>query len=196
MHVHKKQDTSEKIMLAAIDLMAKRGYNGVTTEEIAKTAGFSEKTLFRHFQSKQKLLEAAFHHYHYAEEMKTLFDQHITWDLHADLLMICQNYHRIMYQNRKMLQIAMKEGDNLPGFREATHKHPEQLKECLTKYFDDMYKKGKIIPIDSEKMAIAFLYMNYGAALGRINKDPIFTSVHMEGFIEQTAALFTRALTP
>ena len=60
-------------MLAAIDLIADKGYNGVSTQEIAGTAGLSEKTLFRRFGSKQNLLEMAFDRYHYAEEMTKLF---------------------------------------------------------------------------------------------------------------------------
>lgn len=59
---------SDKLLLAAIDLIASKGYKGVTTQEIAAAAGFSEKTLFRHFGSKQNLLEAAFDRFHYAEE--------------------------------------------------------------------------------------------------------------------------------
>ncbi|MFZ4453778.1 TetR/AcrR family transcriptional regulator [Salibacterium aidingense] len=194
--MNRKQETADKLMTAAIDLMAERGYNGVTTEEIARTAGYTEKTLFRHFKSKQNLLESAFHRYHYGEEMKELFEQRITWDLHTDLLMICKNYQRIMHQNRKMIQISSREKDHLPGFQETTHKHPQQLKEFLTEYFAQMYKKGKVIEIDPESKAIAFLYMNYGAAIGRMNNDPALLSISMEAFIEESVSLFTRALTP
>jgi AcrR family transcriptional regulator len=196
MNTNKKTDTSEKIMLAAIDLMAEKGYNGVTTQEIAEKAGFSEKTLFRHFQSKQTLLESAFTRYHYAEEMKDLFSKKISWDLNTDLLMICRSYHRIMYQNRKLIQIILKVGDNLPGFRENTHDHPRQLRELLTEYFEVMYNKGKIIQTDPEKKAVAFLYMNYGAAMGRINNEPILDNLSDEAFIEEIVSVFTRALTP
>ncbi|QGH37110.1 TetR family transcriptional regulator [Gracilibacillus salitolerans] len=196
MNSNKKQDTADKIMTAAIDLMAERGYNGVTTEEIATKAGFSEKTLFRHFKSKQNLLESAFHRYHYAEEMKDLFDKKITWDLHTDLMMISRNYHRIMHQNRKLIQISGRERENLPGFQESTHKHPQQLKEFLTEYFEEMYNKGKIIQTDPERQAVVFLYMHYGAATGRINNDPILDAFSIEVFIEESVLIFTRALTP
>ncbi|SDI01300.1 TetR/AcrR family transcriptional regulator [Alteribacillus bidgolensis] len=196
MNSNKKMDTSEKIMMAAIDLMAEHGYNGVSTQEIAIRAGFSEKTLFRHFQSKQNLLETAFNRYHYAEEMKDLFMKKIVWDLHTDLFMICRSYHRIMYQNRKLIKISAKVGDTLPGFREKTHEHPQQLKEFLTGYFEEMNKKGKIIETDFESKAIAFLYMNFGTAMGRMNNDPILTNIPIETFIKESVSIFTRALTP
>lgn len=38
--------TSDKLLLAAIDLIASKGYKGVTTQEIAATAGLSEKHCF------------------------------------------------------------------------------------------------------------------------------------------------------
>ncbi len=196
MNGNKKMNTSEKIMMAAIDLMAEHGYNGVSTQEIATRAGFSEKTLFRHFQSKQNLLESAFNRYHYAEEMKDLFLKKIVWDLQKDLLMVCRSYHRIMYQNRKLIKISTKVGDSLPGFRERTHQHPQQLKEFLTGYFEEMYKKGKIIETDFESNAKAFLYMNFGAAMGRMNNDPIFAGTPIDSFIEASVSIFTRALRP
>lgn len=191
-----KKNTSDKIMLAAIDLMAEKGYNGVTTQEIAVKAGFSEKTLFRHFKSKQSLLESAFHRFHYAEEMKELFENQIQWDLYSDLLMITRKYHDIMYRNRKLILISYKDGGNLPGFREKTHKHPRQLMLLLTEYFKQMMDKGKIIQTDPETKALAFLYMNFGAAMGRINEDPMLQNVSFEKLIEEEVLLFTRALLP
>ncbi|UFJ39288.1 TetR/AcrR family transcriptional regulator [Brevibacillus humidisoli] len=196
MFENKKMDTSEKIMIAAIDLMAESGYNGVTTQQIAEKAGYSEKTLFRHFKSKQNLLESAFNRFHYAEEMKNLFESNIQWDLRADLLMITQSYHRIMYQNRKLIMIAAKDGGNLPGFREKTHKHPQQLKTLLTDYFKQMENMGKIIRTDPETKALAFIYMNYGAAMGRMNGDSMLQNISFDRFIEEEVEIFTRALLP
>lgn len=133
---------SDKLLLAAIDLIASKGYKGVTTQEIAAAAGFSEKTLFRHFGSKQNLLEAAFDRFHYAEEMTRLFDEKLIWDLQADLLLISRTYHEIMNRNRKMIMISVKEADNLPGFSERTLKHPRQFISILTNYFTVMAGKG------------------------------------------------------
>jgi len=193
---NRKKETSEKIMTAAIDLIASRGYNGVTTEEIATKAGFTEKTLFRHFKNKQNLLESAFHHYHYAEEMRNLFNNEIRWELYADLMIISRIYHQIMYQNQKLILISSRESNNLPGFKESTHKHPQQFKDFLTEYFKEMYNKGKVINADYEKQALSFLYMNYGAAIGKICGDPILEVLSTEEFIEESVSIFVRGITP
>lgn len=196
MPANQPTSTSDKIMLAAIDLMAERGYNGVTTQEIAEKSGFSEKTLFRHFKSKQNLLESAFNRYHYAEKMKTVFETEIQWELHSDLLVIARSYHNIMYRNRKLIMIASKDGGQLPGFHERTHKHPQQLKVLLTDYFQRMKDMGKIISTDPEMRALTFIYMNFGAAVGRMQDDPMLQNIDFDRFIEDEIQLFSRALLP
>ena len=196
MAISQKRDTTDKFILAAIDLMAEKGYNGVTTQEIAEHAGFSEKTLFRHFQSKQNLLESAFQRHHYADEMKHLFETRLQWELHADLLTIARSYHESMYRNRKLIMIAAKDGGNLPGFRERTHQHPQQLKSLLVDYFKTMMQRGKMVETDPETKALAFIYMNYGAAMGRMHGDPMLRDIPFDKFIEDEVWLFVRALLP
>jgi AcrR family transcriptional regulator len=192
----RKKATSEKIIDAAIELFSKNGFDGVTTEEIAAEAGFSEKTLFRHFKSKQNLLERAIDRYHYAEEMLAIFDRKLTWNLKEDLLFISYNYHKIMYQNRKMLQIIMKVGENLPGLHKYAHRPPHTLQELLTKYFEEMKTRKKIIPVDAEKVAITFLYMNFGLAHGRMKEDTVFTDEEFEKLRVESVALFARGVLP
>lgn len=51
-------DKQEKILLAALELFAKEGYNGTSTSKVAKAAGVSEGLIFRHFQNKEGLLKA------------------------------------------------------------------------------------------------------------------------------------------
>lgn len=47
---------AERILRAAIDVIAERGFRGASTSEIAKRAGVAEGTIFRHFKTKQLLL--------------------------------------------------------------------------------------------------------------------------------------------
>ncbi|RXZ83755.1 TetR/AcrR family transcriptional regulator [Paenibacillaceae bacterium] len=192
----RKKETSEKIMDAAIELFSKNGFDGVTTEEVAAEAGFSEKTLFRHFKSKQNLLEQAIDRFHYADEMRAIFDNELSGNVRDDLWLISDNYHRIMYRNRKMLRIIMKVGKTLPGLHQYAHRHPKALQELLTRYFADMKKQNKLYAVDEEKAAITFLYMNFGLAQGRMNEDPAFSDEEFKALLRESIALFARGVTP
>ncbi|GGG04380.1 hypothetical protein GCM10010912_56420 [Paenibacillus albidus] len=187
---------SDKLLLAAIDLIASKGYKGVTTQEIATAAGLSEKTLFRQFGSKQNLLESAFDRFHYSEEMTKLFNEKLIWDLQTDLSLISRTYHEIMNRNRKMIMISFKEVDNLPGFHERTIKHPRQFMEILTNYFTVMFEKGKLIETNPELQAYSFISMNYGTFLNNLDKGELFPTLSLEAFITESVKTFTRALTP
>jgi len=49
-------NTRDRILDAAAELMRTRGIIRTTTKEIAKAAGFSEATLYKHFRDKEELL--------------------------------------------------------------------------------------------------------------------------------------------
>jgi AcrR family transcriptional regulator len=52
------EETRERIMLAAREVMKRKGKRGATTREIADVAGVNEATLFRHFGNKEALIVA------------------------------------------------------------------------------------------------------------------------------------------
>ena len=51
-----EEDTRTKILQAALQLFARRGYDGTTTKDLAKKAGVAEGTLFRYFANKKAIL--------------------------------------------------------------------------------------------------------------------------------------------
>lgn len=190
------QSTGDKILLAAIDLMAEKGYNGTTTREIAAHAGVNEVTIFRHFGNKQKLLEAAFDRFHYAEEMTRLFQEKLTLNLHEDLLLISRTYHRLMNRNRKLIAISHKEGSNLPEkVHDQALRHPQQLKQLLTDYFKMMMERGQVTEARPDLLALSFMWMNYGAFISKLGERPD-SGFQLDDFIEQSVAVFVRGITP
>src|SRR5258708_7184993 len=52
--------TRERLMRAALDLFTTLGYHGSTTPQLAQRAGIAEGTIYRHFRSKQLLLNEVY----------------------------------------------------------------------------------------------------------------------------------------
>ncbi|MHA3770461.1 TetR/AcrR family transcriptional regulator [Verrucomicrobiota bacterium sgz303538] len=50
--------THDRLLSAALTIFSRDGLHGATTRAIAQEAGVNEVTLFRHFQTKERLLEA------------------------------------------------------------------------------------------------------------------------------------------
>ncbi|MED1796269.1 TetR/AcrR family transcriptional regulator [Brevibacillus nitrificans] len=186
-------DSKSRLMLAAIDLMAEKGYRGVSTKEIAAAAGVSEMTLFRNFGSKFNLLEKAVDRYHYSIEMTRIFNEKVAWDLRTDLLMFSRMYHEIMDRNRKLFLIVLRD-DELIEIRERAQKHPRKLLELLTNYFTEMQSRNRMIQTDAEAQAITFMWMNYGAFMTQLFGASTITKVTLPVFIESSIELFVRGL--
>ncbi|WP_028608608.1 TetR/AcrR family transcriptional regulator [Paenibacillus harenae] len=188
-----KLGVSDRLLLAAINLISEKGYNGVTTQKIAAAAGLSEKTLFRHFGSKQKLLESAFDRFHYAEEMRKFFEEKLVWELEIDLLTVCRTYHEIMNRNRKLIQISTKDEAQLPGFKERILQHPLQLLEFLTDYFIGMAEKGKMICTNPRIQAFTFMMSQYGAFVNDLESGKNYPNIELETFMQESVKIFARA---
>ncbi|WP_419888045.1 TetR/AcrR family transcriptional regulator [Neobacillus niacini] len=189
-------DTSDRLLYAAINLISEKGYKAVSTKEIAKEASVSEMTLFRHFGTKQGMLEAAIDRFYYSTSMKELFEKNIVWDLEADLLMLSESYLRLMQKNKKVIHIAFKEGNSIEGLFNQINKHPRQLKELLINYFLEMKQQGKVRFVGNfESLAMAYLYMVYGEFVSRnFVEGHEITSIDENEFINTTVQLFVSAL--
>ncbi|GGD60837.1 TetR/AcrR family transcriptional regulator [Paenibacillus nasutitermitis] len=189
--------TGEKILLATINLMAEKGYDSTTTKEIALSAGVNEVTLFRHFGTKEKLLEAAFNRFHYGNEMTKLFYEGLKGNLHEDLLTLSRTYHNIMNRNKKLLSISLKGSSTLPDavLQEASS-NPEQLKNLLTEYLTTMSSQGKVVTSNPEIQALSFMWMNFGAFISSLNRKEAVSEETLNEFIEESVRLFAKALSP
>lgn len=65
----RSNDAAERIIQAARKLFFQHGVNGVTTDMLAKNAGVSKSTIYKHFPDKKAILKATVH-----EESKRIYD--------------------------------------------------------------------------------------------------------------------------
>lgn len=191
--------TSERILYAAIDLIADKGYKSVTTKEIAAVSQVSEMTVFRHFGNKRAILEKAIEKYS-SICIDHVFSDLLQWELQHDLLLISQTYMYGMIRNDKVFLILIKEGKSLYELDHEITKHPVQLQKSLSHYFRQMEQKGKVISGDSDMQASAFIRMNLGTyathLIHRRHETTVIDEQQMEQLLLINTQIFARGLTP
>ena len=156
-------NTEDKILNASLVLFSKKGYNAVTTKEIAKKAGVSEMTLFRHFENKHNLYEKVFSKFVFTQEFLALSET-LEWDLEKDLNRISTIFKDILFKNEKLILMYFKNEELNPEFNYTLSKFPNELKELLNCYFNEMADRG-VIKENPEKLANNFWVTTFGLVI-------------------------------
>ncbi|MFC3886121.1 TetR/AcrR family transcriptional regulator [Bacillus songklensis] len=191
-----KETTKEKIIEATIALIYEKGFKGTTTQLIAKKAGVNESTLFRHFGSKKGIMQEVIGRYSYVSMFSNSLKQEVTWDLEKDLYTFIIHYQKFMHENKDYILIGMQEAHAFPEMEEMIATIPKELKQLLTTYLEEMYKRGKLIKTDFEAQALNIIWLNFGAFLSRARLGNLVTDMDSERFARNSVGLFSRALTP
>lgn len=116
-----RASTRERILAAALDLFAQRGFTGTSVGDVETAAGLSPRSgaLYKHFPSKLALLEAAL-----GERMRAIedFDRSIDLldlgDLRAELTLVARWGLAELRRERQLARLVMKEGERVPEFSE------------------------------------------------------------------------------
>jgi AcrR family transcriptional regulator len=106
-------DVREALLRAAVKVFAEVGTRGATTRRIASEAGVNEVTLFRHFRSKEELLQAALEH-----QARQVVSTHVLpaepVDPRRELVDWCRAHHRALYKVRALIRKSMSEFEEFP----------------------------------------------------------------------------------
>lgn len=116
--------TRERLIGAALELFAERGYAGTSVGEIERAAGLAPRrgALYKHFPSKRALLGAAL-----ADRMDAIdrIDSRIDvlsgGDLRTELTIIGRMALTELESERLLARIVMKEGDRFPEIASDFH---------------------------------------------------------------------------
>ena len=136
-------DTRGRIIQAASDLFANKGYAGTTTRSIAETAGVNEVTLFRHFGSKENLAREIMNQFGgmaVAENMENL----LSGNYREDLLMVGRMMLTVMTERNDAIRMAICEAGHFPEFRDVVAENPRQLRRMLARYFQSLMKNKNL----------------------------------------------------
>ena len=186
-------NTEEKILNASILLFSQKGYTAVTTKEIAKEAGVCEMTLFRHFENKHNLFEKAFEKFMFFPKFRALFEG-LEWDLETDLIKICSSYQNMLYKNRKLILMYMKNEDQNPDFDVTMFRFPSEFKKLLNYYFEEMKNKGAILE-NPETLATSFLTTSFGLFITSLVMNKLTFETDIQACILSYVRIFAKGIT-
>ncbi|SDG84382.1 TetR/AcrR family transcriptional regulator [Desulfosporosinus hippei] len=184
--------TEDKIIDAAIVLFSQKGYTAVTTKEIAKEAGVSEMTLFRHFENKHNLFERAFDRFVFTPKFIALFEN-LEWNLERDLFNICSSYQDVLRKNQKIILMHLKNDEFNPQFEKMLLKFPNEFKNLLSSYFEEMRNRGVIVE-NPETLAVSFLATNFGLFFTSLVMSKLTFNTDLQTCISNYVKIFTKGI--
>jgi len=184
-------DTRQRILQAAAEIMAERGYTRATTKLIAETAGVNEVTLFRHFGSKRKLLSEMINQHSALPGLTNLIESQLTGDYRQDLIRLATVFFEAITERKEALRLMLCEARELPEVREVVVQIPDQLREVMMCYFQRQIEADVIKGMHPELMAQAFLGMFFSYGIAReMLASQIVPDVPQEALITQFVDIF------
>lgn len=187
-------ETSQKIIDAAMILVRDRGYVATTTKEIAKAAGVNECTLFRKFKNKKDIvLQGVSQAQWWAGVTQDIFEQ-VTWDLQADLQMFMRAYIERMTPDFVNLSIGLRAPQLYEETAPLIMKVPQAFLTSFTDYLNQMYEKGKIPEADFEALSMTVFSATFGYTFLSASFGDQLSEVKKEDYIRQSVQMFIKGL--
>jgi AcrR family transcriptional regulator len=134
-------EVRDQLLQAALRVYAVAGARGATTRRIAQEARVNEVTLFRHFGSKDTLLQEAlaWESNHVAEGVGLPAEP---VDAERELLEFCHRQHRHLLASRSLIRTSMAEFSEHPDATRLVCQAPVRLAEGLQEYLTRLRAVG------------------------------------------------------
>jgi len=160
------EETRERILTAARDVIGRKGKRGATTREIADVAGVNEATIFRHFGTKEALLVACAQHFCGYLELADVAAA-LTGDLADDLLVVARLMLARFESLQDMIRWSLVEEEYEKDIFAETAWRPQlAIVAIMTVFMQRRIDLGELGG-DAQKLALVFLGMIFMHALGR-----------------------------
>ncbi len=191
-----RKNTADKILASALALMTERGYNNVSVKEIALTAGVSEMTVFRHFDTKMGILHSLIQTYSYIPYFENFFSHELTGHLKNDLQQIAHSYLTFMEKNKPIFLIAIQDRSILPELIDIiSDNNTRQLQNLLASYFQKSIELGHMKKeVDTKGQAIVFLTGLFGFFVSNAIWENHFLKDQQENFVQNTVEVFMKGV--
>lgn len=182
--------TKDRILAAGLRLFSEKGYLGATTREIAKEAGIAEVTLFRHFPSKESILEEIIKRHSFLPALRDLLPEIRHLQFEDAIRSIARSFLETLQARKDMIKIMQSEVHRYPDqVRQIHTTYIAQLYETLASYFSDMQRAGVARDLDAELagralLGMIFSYFNTQVLLYDRRLDPEETDQAIGQFVD------------
>ena len=151
-----KKDARQRLLDASLELFCRRGFDGVSTREIAGKAGVNEVTIFRLFGTKENVLFAILDREADIRSRIQMQWFEPTGDVVADLSRFGGFMHEGMLEKAPIMKLGMTEMSRRPQLWKRISPAPETALELLSRYFKKAARKGLIRKVDAKLAATVF----------------------------------------
>ncbi|GEM89143.1 TetR/AcrR family transcriptional regulator [Oceanithermus desulfurans] len=175
--------TEERLLGAALELLAERGYKGATTRQIAERAGVAEVTLFRRFGSKARLMAEA------VRSAGAAFEEvagRPSGDLQGDLLAMAERYLAQLRRAGSLIFVMAGEAAREPELRQALEEAMAGRIATVAGFFAYYQQRGALRPAPAGTLVHAFFGPLISSALFQtaLSRAPeLDVEAHVHGFL-------------
>jgi len=160
------EDTRSRIILAAREVIARKGKRGATTREIAEVAGVNEATLFRHFGTKESLIVAVAKYTCGDGELRD-FVSTLSGPMEEDLFAIGRAFNDRLESMMDMIRWSLVEIDYEKNvFAQETWRPQTAIRGIITEYMAAQVEAGRLTG-DPAELASVFMGMIFARNLAR-----------------------------
>ena len=162
-------DVREALLKAATKVFAEAGMRGATTRRIAQEAGVNEVTLFRHFKTKDDLIEAALQSFAKQAQLRELPAEPANPE--AELLDWCRAHYRDIHRFRALIRKTMGGYEEHPEHCAHGMQASIRIWQELADYLRRLKRKG-LTTADFDERVAANMLMGalFADAMGRDTK--------------------------
>ena len=187
-------ETSQKIIDAAMSLVRDKGYVATTTKYIAREAGVNECTLFRKFRSKKDIVLSGMEQERWRGNLTPEAFRNIQWELAPDLEMFMTEYMNRITPDFVRLSIGLRAPQLYEEAAPLVMKVPQAFLSTLTEYFQEMERRGKLPHMDFECLALTIFSSTFGYTFLNTSFGDQLFSVSREQYIRQSVQTFIQGI--
>ena len=174
--------TSQKIIDAAMELIMEIGYTAATTKDIARRAGVNECTIFRKKQSR------------WHPDLTP--DDFSTWsgDMEEDLSRFAHSYMDKVTERFVKLSIGLRTPELADATSDGILSVPQTFRKGLIHYFGEMHQRGVLRQDNAEIFAMMFLALNFGFVFFKASFGEKLTAMTEDAYISGMVSAFVHGI--